>query len=80
MNEKHHVERDMAITFDFLRYMVDHPGMIDDLPDGAEIDFISSDIVSTAPAEDPKRLPGGTLIATRRSFELLPSSRDPMSL
>ena len=47
MNEKHTVERDIALTFDFLRYLVDHPKMIDQIPENAEIEFTGSDIVTT---------------------------------
>ena len=77
MNEKHRTERDIALTFDFLRYVVDHPEIIDDIPDGAEIEFIGSDIVTTEPAED--RDPGKkrAIIATKRIFEPLPADQTP---
>ncbi len=74
MSEKHHVERDIALTFDFLRYAIDHPEMIDEIPDGAEIEFIGSDIITTEPAQDRDQNIKRTIISTKRVFSLLPAS------
>jgi len=77
MSEKHHIERDIALVFDFLRYVVDHPEMIDEIPDGAEIEFIGSDIVTTEPAEGRDHSKKRTSITTKRIFELLPAAQTP---
>lgn len=45
MTEKDVVERDISLTFDFLRYAVDHPEILDEIPDGAELEFIATDMV-----------------------------------
>lgn len=44
MTRKEYVERNIGITFDFIRYLIDHPGVIRSLPNQAELDFIDKDI------------------------------------
>jgi len=44
MRKKEVVEKNIGITFDFIRYLVDHPEMLDSIPDGAELSFIEKDI------------------------------------
>jgi hypothetical protein len=65
------------LTFDFLRYVIDHPDMIDAMPDGAELEFIGSDIITTEPAEDSGQARKRTIITAKRVFELLPASQAP---
>jgi hypothetical protein len=43
MTKKEHIERNIGMTFDFLRHLLEHPGDIDSIPDGAELDFIDKD-------------------------------------
>jgi len=45
MTEKEILERDISLTFDFLRYAVDHPEILEEIPDGAELEFIATDMV-----------------------------------
>ena len=75
MSDKHQVERDIILTFDFLRYIVDHPEMIEDIPDGSEIEFIGSEIITTESTQAPAQGKNPTIITTKRIFELLPSSQ-----
>lgn len=77
MDEKYHMERDIALTFDFLRYLVDHPEMTNEIPDGAELEFIGSDIITTEPAEGHNHGKKRTIISTKRVFELLRTSQTP---
>jgi hypothetical protein len=44
MTKKEYVERNIGVTFDFVKHIVDHPELIDTIPDGAELDFIDKDI------------------------------------
>ncbi len=70
MSEKNRVERDIALVFDFLRYAVDHPEILNDIPDGAEVEFIGSDIVTTEPAEErPSDGKKRAIFMTKRVFE-----------
>ena len=45
MTEKEVIERDISLAFDFLRYAVDHPEILDEVPDNAELEFIATDMV-----------------------------------
>jgi len=44
MTKKEYMERNIGITFDFIRHLIDHPEIIDTIPNGAELDFIDKDI------------------------------------
>lgn len=44
MKKREFVERNIGITFDFIRHLVDHPELIDKIPNGAELDFIDKNI------------------------------------
>lgn len=44
MTKKEYMERNIGITFDFIRHLIDHPEIIDTIPSGAELDFIDKDI------------------------------------
>jgi hypothetical protein len=38
--EKEKIQRDIHLTFEFTRYLVDHPELLDRIPDGAQIEFV----------------------------------------
>jgi hypothetical protein len=44
MTKKEYVERNIGVTFDFVKHIIDHPEIIDTIPDGAELDFIDKDV------------------------------------
>lgn len=44
MTKKEYVEKNIGVTFDFIKHVVDHPELIDTIPDEAEIDFIDKDL------------------------------------
>lgn len=44
MTKKEHIERNIGMTFDFARHLIDHPEIIDTIPNGAELDFIDKDM------------------------------------
>ncbi len=44
MTKKEYMERNIGITFDFIRHLIDHPEIIDTIPNGAELAFIDKDI------------------------------------
>ncbi|MDI6801433.1 MAG: hypothetical protein QMD01_05195 [Thermodesulfovibrionales bacterium] len=44
MTKKEYVERNIGVTFDFVKHIIDHPEVIDTIPDGAELDFIDKDM------------------------------------
>lgn len=44
MTKKEYAERNIGMTFDFIRQIIDHPEIIDTIANGAELDFIDKDI------------------------------------
>lgn len=44
MTKKEYAEKNIGITFDFVRHVIDHPELIETIPDGAELDFIDKDM------------------------------------
>lgn len=43
MTNKETVERNIGLTFDFLRQVVKDPSIMDEIPDGSVIDFVEKD-------------------------------------
>ncbi|MBI4650409.1 hypothetical protein HY745_03805 [Candidatus Desantisbacteria bacterium] len=54
MTKKENIERNIGMTFNFIKHLVEHPEIINTLPDGAEITFIDKDMPFKA-KEYPKR-------------------------
>lgn len=44
MTKKEYAARNIGITFDFIRQIIEHPEIIDTIPDNAELDFIDKDM------------------------------------
>jgi hypothetical protein len=44
MTKKEHVNRNIGLTFDFIRAVVDHPETLEKIPNGSELDFIEKDL------------------------------------
>jgi hypothetical protein len=40
------VDKSIGLTFDFIRYVLDKPKMLDQIPEGAEVDFIDTGTAS----------------------------------
>ncbi|MCR4321228.1 MAG: hypothetical protein NUV74_12945 [Candidatus Brocadiaceae bacterium] len=43
MTKKEYAERNIGLAFDFIRQIIDHPEILDTIPDNAELDFIDKD-------------------------------------
>ncbi len=37
------VKKNISLSFDFLRYLTDHPELIKKIPDGCELEFLDKD-------------------------------------
>ncbi|MBI4824653.1 MAG: hypothetical protein HY805_10575 [Nitrospirae bacterium] len=44
MTKKEYAERNIGMTFDFIRQLIEHPNIADTIVDGAELDFIDKDM------------------------------------
>jgi hypothetical protein len=36
--------KNIALTFDLIRYLVDHPDILEQIPDGAHVEFLDMDL------------------------------------
>jgi hypothetical protein len=43
MTKKEKINRNIGLTFDFLRQVADNPGIIDKIPNGSVLEFIEKD-------------------------------------
>ena len=43
MRKEEIVKKNSSLVFDFLRYLTDHPELIEKLPDGCELEFLDKD-------------------------------------
>ena len=44
MTKKEYAERNIGLSFDFIRQIIDRPHIINNIPAGAELDFIDKDV------------------------------------
>jgi len=57
MRKEEIIERNITLTFDFLRQIVKNPKIIDEIPNGALIEFVEKDrpIVETKKTRKPDK-------------------------
>ncbi len=69
MTNKEHIQRDLAVAFDFIEQIIDHPDQTDHIPNGAAISFLNQDFKKTekhASTSIPQKY-----VKVKRHFELL---------
>lgn len=44
MTNEEVVTRNIGLAFDFLRYVIDHPQVLDTIPDGADVELLAPDV------------------------------------
>ena len=54
MRKEETVNRNITLTFDFLRQIIKNPEILNDIPDGSTIDFIQKDILIVERKKDQK--------------------------
>ena len=67
MTNKEKIQRDIELTFDFIRLIIDNPKLAEQLPDKCEIDFIEKDFSSFT----EKKLTKKQLIKVNHTFEIV---------
>lgn len=71
MTKKEIVNRNIGLTFDFIRYLIDHPDEINNLPDNFKLEFIEKDF----PKVESKQKNNSHLITkfvkVNNSFEII---------
>jgi hypothetical protein len=68
MNNKEYSERNIGLTFDFLKQIVIDPSILERIPDGALIEFIDKDY---AKRESPDSTKPNRFIKVNNQFELI---------
>ncbi len=43
MRKEEFVKKNISLAFDFLRYLVDHPELVEELPSETELEFLDKD-------------------------------------
>jgi hypothetical protein len=47
MTNKETIQRNIGLTFDFVKHLIDNPNSINELPDYSELSFIEKDFTAT---------------------------------
>ncbi len=68
MTNKETVNRNIGLTFDFLRQIVKNPGFIDEVKDYSTIEFLQKDYPER---ENTKRIIADKFIKVKRNFEMI---------
>ena len=67
MKEQEIIKRDIGLTFDFLRFIIDNPATIDKIPNGAELVFLSNEFTLETNTISPSK--NKVLFNCRHTFE-----------
>jgi hypothetical protein len=65
------VKKNIGLTFDFIRAAVADPHLLDKIPNGAEIEFLETDLprIETAECADMEKPP--ILFKVERNFQMI---------
>ena len=69
MNKDERVKKHISLSFDFIRFLVQNPEIVDRIPDNAEVDFLETDLpvsISEAKLPAPSQ---GVLFRVEHVFE-----------
>ena len=70
MTNEEVVTRNIGLAFDFLRYVMDNPQILDDIPDRAELELLAPDV--PIPEKGKEDCPRATFMS-KRVFESVPT-------
>lgn len=71
MTNKEIVNRNIGLTFDFVKHLIDNPEMINKLPDYCELSFIDKDFETIKEKTNkPVRTSRKSYIKVKNSFEI----------
>ena len=68
MTNKEYIDRNIGLTFDFLRQIIIDPSVLENIQDGAIIDFVEKDFTKT---EYPNSVKPNKYIRVNNQFELI---------
>ncbi len=67
MTNKEKINRNIGLTFDFIKFLVDNPEKVNDFPNSFELEFIEKDFVVTPSLKGKKK----KLVKVKNNFELI---------
>lgn len=73
MTRKEKINRNIGLTFDFLRQVADNPSIINDIPDGATLEFVEKDF----PIKSDIELNDKYIIKVKNVFEPINKVAEP---
>lgn len=73
MTKKEIVNRNIGLTFDFVRQLIEHPSLVKQLPAGSEIEFVEKDF----PVKKEKILGDKYIIKVKTVFEPVNKVAEP---
>lgn len=65
------INKNIGLTFDFVRQLVSDPKKIENIPDQGEIEFIEMDFEENQTQDDGKRV----FVKVKNTFEVIESSK-----
>ncbi len=68
MTNKETIERNIGLTFDFLRQMLKEPSIFDKIPDGSVIEFVEKDF---AKRETKSSIKPNKYLKVKSQFEVI---------
>lgn len=67
MTNKEKINRNIGLTFDFVKFLIDNPQKADNLPDNFELEFIEKDFKVDAELKGKRK----KLVKVHNSFEMI---------
>lgn len=67
MTNKEITNRNIGLTFDFIKFLIENPDEVENLPDNFELEFIEKDFKLTSEVKGKKK----KLVKVKNSFEMI---------
>ena len=54
MTKNEIIQKNISLSFDFIKHLMGNPGLLEQIPGGAEIEFLEHDLPTPVPSESAK--------------------------
>jgi len=71
MTKKETINRNIGLTFDFLRQVANDPSILDKIPDGTTLEFVEKDFSKTVKPEKKKKETAKTYLRVKSNLEII---------
>jgi hypothetical protein len=71
MKKSEIVKRNIGLTFDFLRYAIAQPDILDMIPEGSEIDFVETEQAQSYDLDMPREQDKPVLFKVEHSYRAI---------